>query len=599
MPCLSWLLLSVCLTAMPLVVWAAPVPQPAAGSAEQVAGVLRVEVSGIKGKLLSNVLNALEIRQFDRKQPPSRARLHYLHRRATKQIADALHPFGYYHARVESELRKTDGGWLASYKIDPGEPVRIAHIDLRITGDARDDPAFVKAIETARKKLKPGRPLDQSAYEDLRKKLQLLASERGYFDVDFKAHEIRIDLKKNTADIRLHYETGQRYRLGKVRFEQPTEWIWPDLLNRYVYIEPGQPYDARDLQQLQSDLSNSDYYSEVEILASPEAAVDHVIPVRVNLKPRRPQKVIFGIGYGTDTGVRGKIGVTGRRVNRRGHRYKAELLLSEIKFGIGGEYVIPGKDPRNDAWGLRGAYTEEHSGTRDYKAYSVGGYYRYRDGLWIKTYALDYRVERFQLSGQHPTSTLLIPSADWTRTFPAELDKRIYAARGTWLQLRLRGASASLLSDTSFLQPLVSAKWIHSFHNHSRVIARGTLGTTWVDDFSALPTSLRYFSGGDRTVRGYQYAIIGPRDDLGEVLGGKHLTEASLEYEFPIRENWSLATFYDVGDAFNDTPVYKSGVGIGLHWRSPIGPVRIDFGHALDQPPGDSFRFHLTIGPDL
>ncbi|HGG59361.1 MAG TPA: outer membrane protein assembly factor, partial [Gammaproteobacteria bacterium] len=190
-------------------------------------------------------------------------------------------------------------------------------------------------------------------------------------------------------------------------------------------------------------------------------------------------------------------------------------------------------------------------------------------------------------------------SADWSRTFPPELEKRIYAASGTWLQLRLRGASESLISDTSFVQPLVSGKWIHSFGNLSRVIARGALGATWVDDFSALPTSLRFFSGGDRTIRGYQYSIIGPTDPNDDVTGGKHLTEASLEYEYPIKENWSLALFYDVGDAFNDQPEYKAGVGVGLHWRSPIGPVRIDFGHGLNQPPGDNFRFHLTIGPDL
>jgi len=167
------------------------------------------------------------------------------------------------------------------------------------------------------------------------------------------------------------------------------------------------------------------------------------------------------------------------------------------------------------------------------------------------------------------------------------------------LQLRLRGGVESLLSDTTFIQPLVSAKWIYSFSGKSRIITRGSLGTTIVDDFSKLPTTLRFFTGGDSTVRGYQFSIIGPQDAQSQVVGGKNLTEISLEYEFPIKEKWSIAAFIDAGDAFDDTPDYKAGVGLGLHWKSPIGPVRIDFGHALEQPIGTNLRLHLTIGPDL
>jgi len=265
---------------------------------------------------------------------------------------------------------------------------------------------------------------------------------------------------------------------------------------------------------------------------------------------------------------------------------------------VAGEYIIPGNDPRSDAWGLRASWLDEHSDTRNYQAWSVGGYYRYRDGDWIKTYALDNRVERFELGAARPTSQLLMPSAEWTRTLPAELEKRIYVENGAWLRLFVRGGAEALLSDTSFVQPQVSAKWIRSFANHHRLIGRAAAGTTWVDDFDALPTSLRFFTGGDRTVRGYKYAVIGPRQ-ADDVVGGKHLVEASIEYEIPFRQRWSVALFADVGDAFDDQPDYKRGVGIGLHWRSPIGPVRLDFARGLDEPPGKRLSFHLTIGPDL
>jgi len=558
---------------------------------------LYVSVDGVQEKLLDNVLGYLEIQQFHDKTAPSSARVRYMHRSAEKQIQSALQPFGYYRATISSKLEKTPQGWQAHYGINTGPAMTIGSLDLRILGAGRTDPKFKQAL--AKTTLRKDAILDQAAYEALKKRFQVLASERGYFDAQLKKSQIRIDLANYSAAINLYFDTGERYKLGQTDFKEAHDWIAPELLERFVEIEPGQAYEAADLQQLQGDLSNSDYYKQVEIQASPKSADDLVIPVKVKLQPQKPRKYTFGVGFGTDTGARVSAGVTGRRINRRGHHYNAGILVSQVKYGLAGEYIIPASDPRTDSFGLRASYEDEHSDTRHYKAVNIGGYYKYRDELWLKTYALDYRVERFEVEGNEPTSRLLIPSIDWTRTFPAELDKRIYAAHGTWLQLYLRGAHDAVISDTSFLQPLISAKWIHSFKNRSRVISRATLGTTWVDNFELLPTSLRYFSGGDRTIRGYKYAVIGPLGQNDAVLGGKHLTEVGLEYEVPISEKWSIASFVDYGDAFNDNPEYKTGLGLGLHWRSPIGPVRIDLGHALDQPPGNNLRLHLTIGPDL
>ncbi|MGF1644305.1 MAG: autotransporter assembly complex family protein [Thiotrichales bacterium] len=561
------------------------------------AGKVRVTVNGIEGPLLENVLGHLEIQQLASETAPSPARVRYLHRAAEQQITQALQAHGHFRPRIESELLRTATDWDARYQINAGPVIPIGTLDIKVTGAGEADPEFRRAL--AETPLKRGDALDQVAYEALKRRFQVLASERGYFNAQLTAHEIKIDLAAYSSSVRLHFETGQRYQLGDVSFWQEREWLAPSMLERYVEIEPGQPYDAGDLQQLQGDLSNTEYFRQVEINASPESALDLIIPVEVRLFPTKPRKYTYGIGYGTDTGPRVKAGITGRRVNRWGHHYNAEALIAQIKYGVAGEYIIPGRDPRSDAYGLRASLEEEHSDTRDYRAFNIGGYYKYRDGLWVKTWALDYRVEQFEIGARTPTSALLIPSVEWTRTIPGELEDRIYAVNGAWLQLRLRGAYESLLSDTSFLQPLVAAKWIHSFDHRGRLIGRAALGTTWVDDFDALPVSLRYFTGGDRSVRGYKYEIIAPRDEIGQPVGGKHLGEASLEYEFPVKDKWSVAAFIDTGDAFNDEPELKTGIGIGLRWRSPIGPVRIDLGHGLDQPPGSDLRLHLTIGPDL
>ncbi len=569
-----------------------------AGAAATDAKPVTVVIEGLDDRLRANVEAFLEIYQFSGKPAPSAARLRYLHKQAEGQIEKALQPFGFYRPDIETYLEETATGWVARYQVAPGTPVPVAGLDLLVEGEGRDDEAFAQAL--AETTLRGGQPLDQAAYEALKRRLQVLAAERGYFNAELKAHQIRVELASYRAFITLHFDTGFRYHLGDVTFKQEPFSLNEAFLRRFVELKPGQPYDSNALQKLQGDLTNTEYFDRVEVNASPETAVERTIPVEVVLAPLPPRKYTFGVGYGTDTGVRGKVGINGRRVNQWGHHYNLELLASQIKYGLAGEYVIPGSDPRTDAYGLRASLEDEHSDNRNYQAFNVGGYYKFRDRLWLKTYALDYRIERFDLGEGETTSQLLIPSADWTRVYPAAFESRIYAVNGAWLQLRLRGAYEALLSDTSFLQPLVSAKWIRSFESNSRVIARTALGTTWVDDFDKLPASLRFYAGGDYSVRGYKYNTIAPRNDKGEVVGGKHLMEAALEYEHPVADKWSVAAFVDTGDAFDEGGAeLKTGVGFGVRWRSPIGPVRVDLATALDRPPGSEIRLHLTIGPDL
>ncbi|ASJ74806.1 autotransporter assembly complex protein TamA [Granulosicoccus antarcticus] len=580
-------------TALALLLLQAPAVLAQADTSATVA----VSITGVKDELLSNVRGFLPLYPFNKKTAPSAGRLRYLHGQADEKIRQALAPYGYYRPAVTPTLDLIDDVWKASYAIKTGDRIVIKTVDIEVTGEAKDDSEFTDATQNS--SLKVGDPLLHENYESLKQSFQVLASQRGYFDAKLEKGAIRIDLKNYEASVILHFDSGIRYFLGEVSFNQDKPWLSEAMLGRFSDIEPGQAFLAGDLQQLQGDLSNTEYYEEVTLDVSPQNAnADHEIPVVVNLSARNPTRYTFGAGYGTDTGARVKAGVTRRRINEAGHHFTGEVLLAEYKYGIAGDYVIPGSDPRTDSWGIRGSLEDEHSDNNNYTSASVGGYYRHRDGLWMKTYSLDYLVERFEVSGGEDTSKLLIPSAEWTRTFPAEMDKRIYPTYGTLIQFSVRGAGEGVLSDTSFIQPMVSGKWIYSFANSTRLIARGAAGTTSVTDFDKLPTSLRFFTGGDKSVRGYGYNDIGPTvgDD---VVGGKNLLESSLEYEIPFTEKWSVAAFADIGDAFDDKPDYKRGVGLGLHWRSPIGPVRLDLGHALDRPPGKQFRLHLTIGSDL
>ena len=132
---------------------------------------------------------------------------------------------------------------------------------------------------------------------------------------------------------------------------------------------------------------------------------------------------------------------------------------------------------------------------------------------------------------------------------------------------------------------------------------RGEAGHTFTDELLALPPSLRYYAGGDRSVRGYGWREIGPRirNSVGDTyaLGAQNVVTASIEYERYFKGPWGAAVFVDSGSAFDGkSPDMHTGVGIGLRWRSPVGPVRIDIARGLKSP-DSPFTLHLNIGADL
>jgi translocation and assembly module TamA len=594
-PRLAFIWLPLCILAgivEPLPAQEDAAPPAATETAEN--GTLTVTVEGVDGPLRDNVLALLELNRFAGKPAPDDARLRWLHGNAETHIREALQPFGYYEPTIESSLNRIPGGWEARYRIQSGRPLRITTLDLRILGEGQQDPVFQQALANA--PLVQGQTLDQLKYEQFKQALETLATERGYFNARFTERVIEVNLQAYEAMVRLHYDTGPRYRFGTITFKQ--DFLSPKLLNRYPRFKPGDPYNANDLLKLQGDLNSSPYFSQIQVNAPPDAATE-TAPVEVELEPNKKRRFSAGLGYGTDTGARVRLKTEQRWVNRQGHHYEAELQWSTIKSLIGVKYFIPGADPTTDEYSLTAGYVQQNYRQQDYEQFIIGGGWQFQDGKWLKNFSLNYQYEDFSAGNQPTTrSLLLIPGLNWTWV---DADDRLFPTRGLLFGFELRGASTALLSDLDFVQGVLRLRGVYALNETSRFIARGDVGATAIrQDFQQLPTSLRFFTGGDASVRGYAFNSIGPTDADGVVIGGQNLLVGSLEYEHQVWDGWSLAAFVDSGDAFDGaSPELKTGAGVGLRWRSPVGPVRLDLASGLDRPPGDTFRFSLNIGPEL
>ncbi len=563
----------------PLLVWSASGPSK-----------LQVEVAGVGGELRQNVLAYLGIYQErERELLPSRVR--YLHRLARRQIRRALEPFGYYRSRVEADLERGDGGWVARYRIDPGPPLLVTSLDYQVSGEGAGEAAFTGPFP-----LQPGDVLDQRRYEAAKRRLLERASELGYLEARMERAEIRIDPRSYTADILLHFDTGGRFLLGPVTFDQ--DLLDDDVLQRYLEFRPGDPYDVRRLLALQGALLDSEYFRQVEVVPQMDRVRDRQVPLRVVLEPNPRNKYRFGLGYATDYGVRVTLDWDRRLINRRGHRGNLALVLSQRLQQLDGEYRVPLANPRQDFFAVRPSLARYDTDGRQGQTVGLKLLHSVdRDG-WRRELGLDLRDDDFRVAETDDRVRELVPFASWSRV---RSDDPIYTTHGNRIKLTLLGAAQGLLSDASYLQGRGTGTWIRSFAGDDyRVVARGDLGATLAERVLDLGATRRFFAGGDTSIRGYDLDTLGPRDASGQVVGGRYLAVGSLQLERRLAGKWSLALFVDAGNAYdpdydNETAV---GAGFGLHWRSPLGLIRADLGFALSRD-GAPARLHLIIGPDL
>lgn len=552
---------------------------------------VEVRVEGIDGALLDNVMQHLSV-EAEREHPLLEVhRLRRLHERAERDIREALRPFGYYHPEVDSSLTERNGGWLARYRVTPGPPVRVRELVLELEGAAASDPAFVAWRDSF--PLQVGDVLDHAAYEKAKRVLLQLTRDRGYFDARLEKHALEVTLADDSARVVLHLVSGERYTFGAVSFDAVA--LKDDLLQRFLTFGPGEPYDAEHLFDLQRALADSDYFEFIEVRAEPETALAGQVPVEVHLRLRPPTRYTFGLGYGTDTGPRVSAGVEWRRVNTRGHRFSLETSVSQVQTGVRGVYRVPLKRPATDFLSFTAGWEQEELDTSTRDTIIVGAGLTLMRARWQRTLALTVHHESYTVADQQDTTILVLPSANWQRV---EADNRLFPTRGWRLGAEVRGAAESLGSDASLLQGILRTKAVLPLAG-GRFITRADFGASETPHFERIPASLRFFAGGDNTIRGYAYKSLGPTNDAGEVVGGHHLLVLSGEYEYYFGPRFGSAVFFDAGNAFDtDQFVMKKGAGAGLRWRLPFGSLRVDVASPVNEGKPD-WRLHLTLGPDL
>ncbi|WP_321371686.1 autotransporter assembly complex family protein [uncultured Desulfuromusa sp.] len=520
--------------------------------------------------------------------------LRHYQKQLPELISSSLEPYGYFHSLAEIKLEYPSvDQYLLQVNVITGKPVIISTLQLELSGPGKQLPELQQTLKNF--PLKKGEILRQDFYEQGKSLLLQEAIKLGFLDADFLIHQIHVYRQKHRAEIVLQLNTGHRYRFGETTFTGNSNY--PDrFLNRYLSYRTGNNFSQQQINQTQINLFNSDLFKSVRVYPDRTHATENLMPVKIELHPAPRHQLRPGVGYGTDTGTRFSLRYRELNLFHLGHELDGDLLIAEKKQSLVATYLIPDLDRLDSQTQLRVGFNREESDSYlSRELFTEAEYQRAINRNLLASIFLRLTQEYSQIADETNRSQMLLPGI---RLQWRQMDNLIMPRYGQQGNIEIKGAHTTLLSDTSLLQLSAQSTVLTPLPHDFSLMIRLRGGTTWHDDsFQDLPASLRFFAGGDRSVRGYAYQSLGPKDENGQVIGGKHLLVANLEIEKKVTTKWGGAIFYDIGNAFDSLSEYEleQGAGIGIRRYTTIGPIRVDLARQIGNR-SPRWRIHLSMG---
>lgn len=514
------------------------------------------------------------------------------------RMQEAIKPFGYYGAEIivlDDEKALSCRELTYQIKLNEATTIKQVVVDLK---DAGSKDAVLSEL-VADFPLKESAILRTPEYEQFKSQLRSQSHALGYLDGQFTRSQIKVNRETHQAEVLLTFDTGPLYHFSNIAVKQSEHFMDEVFLSNMLTIKPGDPVLNQVIAQQITVLNESLYFSSVTPKKMNKSAEDATVDLQINVSPADRIKYSVGLGFATDTGARTTLEYQNDRIGSKAYQFKSQAKIAETNQNLSMRLKIPSRSKPLKKWyAIDAGYLFEDIEDKEQNSKKLSfSQSRIYGEQWQNTNFIDITDIDFGFNGEPKRSAfLLVPGVSWSLR---KADDWVYARQGFSVQATLQAASESLVSDVTFVQTDIKTKWIHPLGQNNRMIYRGQLGATAVDDLQQLPFSYRFYAGGDRNIRGFDFEGLSPVDNNNNLIGGKHLVALSAEFEHKWAEQWAWAVFSDAGNAFTDELDWKKSVGVGVRWFSPLGPVRLDLAHALDDDKGDGLKIHFTIGPDF
>ena len=509
-------------------------------------------------------------------------------------LVELLRAEGYYDARVGTRIEPNGGRPVVVLEAEPGTIYKFGDVALAgMTAAGDKAPALRDAFG-----VKADDPVNADTIAAGQGQLQVAIGEQGFPFAQVGEPEIVVDHATHTATLAMTVQPGGAKRFGKIITAPDNKVFGAEHVQDIARFKPGEPYDAAALADLRRALIQTSLVSTVEI--KPVQNVDpSIVDIDVALAPAPPHTIAGEIGYGTGEGARAEVSWTHRNMF-----------------------------PPEGGLTLRGVL-----GTKEQLASVVfrRNNYRARDRVLTAQVVASnltrdaYQARTFSISSSLERQTNIFFQKQWTWSLGAELtasDERdvilstglprrrtffigalpttlIYDGSDDLLDptrgFRLGGRFSPEISlqgkAFGYARIQIDASAYRSVT--PRVVAAGRirLGTIAGAPRDAIAPSRRFYAGGGASVRGYGYQDIGPRDPNNDPIGGRSLTEFSIEARVKAFGNFGIVPFFDGGNIYT-SPLpkfseFRFGTGIGVRYYSSFGPIRLDVGTPINPQKGD------------
>src|SRR3569833_2588267 len=576
-----------------------------------------VEIHGVEDDMRTTVLAYLSIERYKKTTDLSADTIERLHDRVEREVQSALRPFGYYEPHVHSEVNNVGrGDWKVVINIDPGAPVLVEKIEVRVQGPGATDALFTRITDNL--PIHRGDRLNHPAYDNLKGELQRTAATYGYFDSKLTRSDLIVDPASHQATIDLEIQTKERYHFGTTHIEQNADK--DTLVRRYLRYKQDEPFDLTEILRTQFALDDAQYFANLEVLPGQPDRNAHVVPVNIKADPNRRNWYSIGGGYATDTGPRGTLTWENRRINTRGHRLSVLVQAAQVtKYQVQSNYIIPIGDPAVEKLTLQGVIEQRDlADVTTRNEYLQPGITKVA-GNWQYVFFLQAMKTNSESAAETRSDMLLLPGIDIASVPKGYLGEPIFQLG---LFLEVKGSDGLVGANTRFIQAHLTGTRVFIFQPKWHLLLRDEIGATLVSRFSNLPVVERFFAGGDNSVRGFAYNALSPTQDvcqrdsngqpilnsqggcankLGTVkVGGKDVITGTVEVIRDLPRNFGIATFFDYGNAFNawGAASLEYSVGVGFRVRLPVVTLGVDIAEPISRLPA-SPRLHINFSPKL
>ena len=555
----------------------------------------------------------LELQRF-RRFPGLEAReLSRLLGAADDNARELLATLGYFAPTLTLEMKETPGAQAPrriELTVEPGPQTVIKEAQIAVTGpDSGPEAAAAEgAPQRARVKnqwgLAPGQPFTQSGWDSAKDGGLRTLRARRYPTARIANSRAEVDADQHEARLSVDYDTGPAYRFGPLRIEG-SERYDPEGARRLARLPTGAVYSEARMLDAQQRLASSGYYDAVFLTLDTDGTDPAAVPVTAQVREAKLQKWVFGVGVSTDSGLRLSVDHTHNRLPGLGWRAANKLQYDRKNKLLSTDWTaLPGEDGWR--WFTGAQVQRETTGSYEVNSARLrGGRTKSGDRIDRSAY-LQYDYASNQGEDAPPSSSALTANYSWTGRY---FNSPTNPTRGFGLAWDL-GAGTTLTPERDpfvramarglYFVPLGKVQLEGGTPRDSRLALRAEAGAVLARSEAQIPVTQLFLTGGDTTVRGYGYRKIGARTQDNLVYGGRYLAVASVEWQrpFAVRGNvtdFESTVFADAGavaDRAGDLDP-QVGVGAGVRWRSPVGPLQADLAYGLK---AKSVRLHLRLG---